>query len=141
MDSKKVAVVGICWIISGLLAIFVGAYMNAQQLPVVNCPNIPSYPTKAQVLAYINATEEGDTGCSITALDLYGQGVLDAYNVSLNLTDLGTPYTTTSNGTVYMVIGAIAVIAGIWIVLVRNKIVKMTRVRSFKARASGRGRR
>lgn len=140
MDNKKVAVVGICWIVSGLLAIVVGASLNAQQLPVLNCPNIPSYPTKAQVLTFINATESGDTGCAVAALDMYGQGVLDAYNISVNLTDLGTPYTTTSGGTVFVVIGVMSIIVGASMMLLRKRIEKMTsaQVRSRKARTSGR---
>jgi LPXTG-motif cell wall-anchored protein len=140
VDDKRVAVIGVCWIVSGLLAIIVGAYLNANPLPLLNCPNMQVYPTKAQVLTLLNATENGDTGCAIAALDVYGQGVLDAYNISVNLTELGTPSTAANKGTIFMVIGGIAIVAGAWIVLVRRRIMRMIVVQSRprKARTAGR---
>lgn len=59
---------------------------------VCNCFGMPSNPSKADVLTYINRTYScRECGCSCNLAALYatgGQAMLDRYNISVNLTRL-----------------------------------------------------
>ena len=54
-------------------------------LPVSSCPNIPAYPSKADILQLINSTNSTKNDCcSLAALKLYNSsGYLSKYNISL----------------------------------------------------------
>ncbi len=58
---------------------------------VYNCPAAPYNPTRADILRYINATNEGDGYgyCALAALNEYDRaGILAGYGISVDLTAL-----------------------------------------------------
>lgn len=53
-----------------------------------SCPIIPVSYSKAQILGLIQDTQYQNPTCAVDALDMYGQNVLNSYNISLNLSGL-----------------------------------------------------
>ena len=137
MKSKKVIGIGAFWILAGIISILIGICLNVRPQPAYNCPFIPSSPTRTEMLHFINATQHGNDVCAMAALDYYGQGALNAYNISVNLTRLGSPYISAHGGTIFIVIGLLAIIVGLAIMLLRRRIEREVFVLTSQRRGRG----